>query len=188
MSLLPAFEIGVWNAWVLIIPYLFVNFALPFVFVRRKSAFWTFPSYTRLERMYLLIWYVIFGGLSIYSVFLPLVIGTVWFYAGLSVYLLGLIIITIAMMAFITTSIGKPNTTGLYRISRHPMYLGILLVYIGISLASASWVYLLLALMCLTTYRNAFAIPEERTCCERFGNAYREYMNRTPRWIGLPKS
>jgi len=187
VSFVPAFKIGVWNSWVLIIPYLFVNFGLSSFFVRKKSAFWTFPSYTRLERIYLLIWYVIFGGLSIYSVFLPLAVGTVWFFTGLSVYLLGLAIITIAILAFITTNVDKPNTTGLYRISRHPMCLGILLVYIGIGLASASWVYLLLALMCLATYRNAFAIPEERMCCERFSNAYREYMNRTPRWIGIPK-
>ena len=29
---------------------------------------------------------------------------------------------------------------------------------------------------------------EERCCLERYGNVYREYMNRTPRWIGIPKS
>jgi protein-S-isoprenylcysteine O-methyltransferase Ste14 len=86
------------------------------------------------------------------------------------------------------TAVDKPNTTGLYRFSRHPMYLGILLVYIGISIACASWVYLLLALAYLTTYRNVFMIPEERMCCEKFGDAYREYMNRTPRWIGIPKA
>jgi protein-S-isoprenylcysteine O-methyltransferase Ste14 len=32
------------------------------------------------------------------------------------------------------------------------------------------------------------AIAEERWCLEKYGDAYREYMNRTPRWIGLPKS
>ena len=68
------------------------------------------------------------------------------------------------------------------------MYLGILVVYIGIGISSASWVYLLIALIFLATYRNAFALPEERMCCERFGDAYREYVNRTPRWIRIPKS
>jgi len=60
-------------------------------------------------------------------------------------------------------------------------------IYIGTGIASASWVYLLIAFILLATYGNVFAIPEERMCCERFGDAYREYMNRTPRWIGIAK-
>lgn len=188
MTLIPACEIGIWNAWILIVPYLLVNFVLSFLFVGRKSTFWCFPSYTRLERMCLVTQLLFMCGLWVYSIFLPLTVSTAWFYAGLPVYLLGLVLITIAMLTFITNPVDKPNTTGLYRVSRHPMYLGILLVYIGTGIASASWVYLLLAFGYLTTYRNAFAIPEERTCCERFGDFYREYMNRTPRWIKIPKS
>ena len=131
---------------------------------------------------------VLMGGLWIYSIFLPLNIGTGWFYTGLIVYLLGWVFLILAMMAFITTPVDKPNTTGIYQISRHPWYLGLLLIYIGTGIACASWVYLLIALIFLTTYRNAFTIPEERLCCEKFGDAYVEYMKRTPRWIGIPKS
>jgi len=29
---------------------------------------------------------------------------------------------------------------------------------------------------------------EERFLLEKYENAYREYMDRTPRWIGMPKS
>jgi protein-S-isoprenylcysteine O-methyltransferase Ste14 len=188
MSLIPTFEIGVLNAWILIVPYLLVNFGVPSLFVRRKSTFWTFPSYTRLEKLCLIVAQVLMGCLCIYSIFLPLAVGTAWFYAGLPVYILGLAFITSAMLAFISTPVDKPNTTGLYRFSRHPMYLGILLMYIGIGIASASWVYLLLALVYLATYRNVFMIPEERMCCEKFGDAYRDYMKRTPRWVGMPKS
>jgi protein-S-isoprenylcysteine O-methyltransferase Ste14 len=188
MSLIPAFEIGIWNAWILIVPYLLVNFGLPFLFVGRKSTFWVFPSYTRLEKMCLVAAQILMGCLCIYSIFLPLAVGTAWFFAGIPVYIFGLAFITIAMLTFIATPVDKPNTTGLYRFSRHPMYLGILLVYLGISIASASWVYLMLALAYLATYRNVFIIPEERMCYERFGDTYREYMNRTPRWIGIPKA
>ena len=188
MTSTPAFEIGVWNAWILIVPYLLVNFGLPFFFVGRKSAFWSFPSYTRFERMCLVTQLLLMAGLWIYSILLPLTVGTAWFYAGLLVCLLGYAFITIAMLTFIANPADVPNTTGLYRISRHPMYLGIILIYIGIGIASASWVYLLLAFLYLATYRNVFVIPEERFCCEKFGDSYREYMKRTPRWIGIPKS
>jgi protein-S-isoprenylcysteine O-methyltransferase Ste14 len=36
-------------------------------------------------------------------------------------------------------------------------------------------------------FNNSVA-PEERGCLEKYGEAYRQYMNRTPRWIGLPRS
>ena len=188
MSLVPAWEVGVWNAWIFIIPYFLVNFGLPLLSVGRKSTFWAFPSYCKLEKICLFAAEFLMGSLWIYSIFLPLAIGTTWFYAGLPVYLLGLAFVTLAMLTFIATRVDKPNTTGLYRFSRHPMYVGILLVYIGISIASASWVYLLLTLALMATYQNVFIIPEERMCCEKFGDIYIEYMNRTPRWIGIPKT
>jgi protein-S-isoprenylcysteine O-methyltransferase Ste14 len=191
MSLVPAFEIGVWNAWILIVPYLFMNFGLTSLlnaFKNRKSTFWAFPSYTGLERMYLLLFAVIFFSLSVYSVFLPLATGTVWFYTGLSVYLLGFAFLILTMLTFTSTPIDKPNTTSVYRISRHPWYIGMFSIYIGTGIASASWVYLLLTLIWLAAIRNCLMIVEEHECCERFGDAYREYINRTPRWIGIPKS
>jgi protein-S-isoprenylcysteine O-methyltransferase Ste14 len=188
MSAIPAFEIGIWNAWILIIPYLLVNFGLPFMTINRKSTFWMWPSYSRLERICLLIGMLLMGGMWIYSIFLPLSTGTGWFYAGLFAYLLGWVFLVLAYLTFMATPVDKPNTIGIYRFSRHPWYLGMLLIYIGTGIASASWVYLLLALALLATYRNVFIMPEERMCCERFGEVYREYMDRTPRWIGIPKS
>jgi protein-S-isoprenylcysteine O-methyltransferase Ste14 len=194
MSLIPEFEIGVWNAWIFLVPYILV-FGSSRLLLKRESLikkesalWWPSPSYTRLERMYLQLFRVIMAILLLYSVFLPLAIGTVWFYAGLSVYLMGFAFIILAMLAFITTPVDKPNTTGIYSISRHPVYLGTFSIIIGICIASASWVSILLALISLAPMRNALMIPEERQCCERFGNAYSEYMNRTPRWIGIPKS
>jgi protein-S-isoprenylcysteine O-methyltransferase Ste14 len=29
--------------------------------------------------------------------------------------------------------------------------------------------------------------PEERELLEKYGDAYRKYMDSTPRWIGIPK-
>jgi len=188
MSLIPAFEIGVWNAWIFIIPYLLMNFGLPFLVINRKSTFWAWPSYARLERTYLLAGMLFMGSMWIYSIFLPLSLGKAWFYGGLAVYLMGWAFLILAMLVFTSNPVDKPNTTGVYRISRHPWYIGMFLLYIGTGIASASWVYILVALLLLATYRSAYLIPEERMCCEKFGDAYREYMNRTPRWIGMPKS
>jgi len=81
----------------------------------------------------------------------------------------------------------QPVTKGVYRFSRHPIYLGVIMFFIGVGIACASWVYILFALVWIIVW--LIAIPyEERDLIEKYGDAYREYMNKTPRWIGIPKS
>jgi len=123
----------------------------------------------------------------IYSIFLPLKLGTIWFYAGLPICLLALFIGIMAGVAFATAPLNEPINKGVYRISRHPMYFGGFLEYVGIGIARASWVFLLCAVVWIATW-NIGVIEEERICLKMYGDAYREYMNRTPRWIGIPKS
>ena len=81
----------------------------------------------------------------------------------------------------------RPATEGLYRISRNPIYLSTFLIDIGIGIACASWIYLLYAMIEIILQHMTLG-AEERWCLEKYGDAYREYMNRTPKWIGIPKS
>jgi len=54
---------------------------------------------------------------------------------------------------------------------------------------SASWVFLLLALITGVGVTRPYGVKvEEAQCLGHYGDAYREYMNRTPRWIGIPKT
>jgi protein-S-isoprenylcysteine O-methyltransferase Ste14 len=83
----------------------------------------------------------------------------------------------------------KPSetfTTGMYRYSRHPISLGTLLPMIGAGIASASWLFLPLSVI-LMVISHFLAITEESATTKKFGDAYRKYMARTPRWIGIPK-
>ena len=123
----------------------------------------------------------------IYSIFLPLKLGTIWFHVGLPITLIGLALVTIVMANLATTPWDGPVIKGLYRYSRHPMYITFSLFLVGVGIASASWLFLLLAILfAISHFMNA--IPEERFCLKLFGEAYREYMNRTPKWIGITKS
>jgi protein-S-isoprenylcysteine O-methyltransferase Ste14 len=123
----------------------------------------------------------------IYSIFLPFKLGTAWFYAGLPICLLGLVLFTVAYLYFAAAPPGEPLTRGLHRFSRHPVYITQTLMFVGISIATASWVFLLFTIL-RTVASLLLAAPEERFCLEKYGGAYREYMERTPRWLGLPKS
>jgi protein-S-isoprenylcysteine O-methyltransferase Ste14 len=67
------------------------------------------------------------------------------------------------------------------------MMFSIAITFIGVSIATASWVFLLLTAV-IIVLQISQANAEERGCLEMYGEEYQAYMNRTPRWIGLPKS
>jgi protein-S-isoprenylcysteine O-methyltransferase Ste14 len=187
MTLVPAFKLGLWNAW-LFIPYLFVIIMLVGKLKQGESPGSSeLDGMTRVEKRTFNSSMLVFLAILIYSVFLPLKTGTPWFYTGLPLAVIGLAALTIAMLNFAATTWQKPVTTGLYRYSRHPTYVALLVFLLGVGIASASWLFLLLSL--IFTILNAFrATNEERYCLEKYGDVYRRYMERTPRWLGIPKS
>jgi protein-S-isoprenylcysteine O-methyltransferase Ste14 len=192
MSLIPAFEIGVWNVWILLLflplhPLIMMLIdrlvGTGDIFKKMES-----PALSKTERIINIFGsYVLFFGLFIYSIFLPLQLGTAWFYVGLALCILGMVAWTIAIVNIAGIPLGEPWNKGLYRYSRHPMYFGLFLTLIGAGIASASWIFLLFSIIYIILCAILVS-AEERFCLGKFGTAYREYMNRTPRWIGLPKS
>ena len=123
----------------------------------------------------------------IYAVFLPLQLGAIWLFSGLLIYLFGIVFNIVAVLNFATSPKNKVITKGLYGASRNPMYFGVFLTQIGLGIACSSWLYLLLTAVLMILF-NANSSAEERYCLYMYGDDYRKYMNRTPRWIGTPKS
>jgi protein-S-isoprenylcysteine O-methyltransferase Ste14 len=182
MSIVPAFEIGLWNAWILIIIFLcFFISSRFFGDVEKRIA------HGEEEKTLSIFTAVIAVILWIYSIFLPLKIETTWFYTGLPIYILGMVVGITAVTSIAATQEDKPFTKGMYRYSRHPLSISMFLVLLGVGVASASWLYLLL-LVILVVFTRFMVVIEEQSCIKKFGKAYREYMNKTPRWIGFPKS
>ena len=189
MSLIPAFEIGLWNAWV---PMLYLPLH-PLIMILADKLVGTggmnekmfTPAYAKSEKRIVNLMMLILLMMIIYSIFLPLKLGTTWFWAGLPIYILGFVVFLIAIVNISTTPVGQIFTRGKYRYSRHPMGLGMLIMNIGIGIASASWLFLIVV-VALAFLPDA-AI-EEKYCLEKYGDTYLKYINRTPRWIGIPKS
>jgi protein-S-isoprenylcysteine O-methyltransferase Ste14 len=74
------------------------------------------------------------------------------------------------------------QTTGWYARVRHPSYLGLILLWLGFALTFRSLVgVLLLAPIVLLLLRRMNS--EERFLAEQFGDAYRDYMQRTSRLL-----
>jgi len=189
MSLVPVFKIGVWNAWIFtvcsLIPLIFVF--RPLVTRGHKEGIAFTASFSKMQKNAFSSHQLIYFILFIYSIFVPLKLGTVWFYVGLPIFLVGLIPYAMLAVNFVTTPLDKPVTRGIYRYSRHPMYVTGFLMLLGAGIASASWILLLLFVVDIIL-PPLFIEAEERYCLEKYGDAYREYMDRTPRWLGLPKS
>ena len=76
-------------------------------------------------------------------------------------------------------------TDGPYALTRNPMYLGHLLFMVGLVGVTRSPLALVLAARAVLRFTGRVRIDEERL--ERaFGDEYRAYRARAPRWIGIP--
>jgi len=74
-------------------------------------------------------------------------------------------------------------STGIYRYSRNPMYLGFLLALAGWCVYLANWASMLL-LPLFIVYMNRFQIaPEERALHRHFGQPFTNYTQAVRRWI-----
>ena len=187
MSATPAFEIGVWNAWIFM-AYLLLSF-IPFFYIAIKKSV---PSVeesglSRVANMFASSSKLLLLPAMVYSIFLPLKLDTAWFYIGLPITLIGLIAYTIVLVNWATTPLDSSVSRGLYRYSRHPMYVTMFVFFLGLGIATASWVLLLLFAIFVVGC-VVYANVEEQSLLQKYGDSYRDYMNRTPRWIGIPKS
>lgn len=76
-------------------------------------------------------------------------------------------------------------TTGPYALSRNPMYLGHLLFLAGLALATGSPVAVG-GLLWQWRRLGARVVEDEERLERIFGDEYREYVRRVPRWLRLP--
>lgn len=72
---------------------------------------------------------------------------------------------------------------GPYRLSRNPLYVGMLVLYLGLALlAPTLWGLLLFPVAVLLVLWGAIR-PEERFLRDRFGPSYDDYARRVRRWL-----
>jgi protein-S-isoprenylcysteine O-methyltransferase Ste14 len=122
----------------------------------------------------------------------PAFSATSWeFYLGLALLVAALALGVSALRTFKTVGTNpsphEPSlnlaTTGPYRFSRNPMYLGFMMSLAGLSLvASLEWGLVLVPVLAVVLHYGVVT-REEAYLSAKFGKPYREFMNRTRRWI-----
>ncbi len=114
---------------------------------------------------------------------------------GAFIILLGTVLAVWTIFLFKTKGQGTPNpklppkvfvVSGPYRLSRNPMALGGLLILLGEAIVYYSPSLLGLAILYgVVVYFNAMFI-EEPELRERFGDPYKDYLERVPRFLPNP--
>ena len=182
MHIIPDFNIGFFNTWLGVVP---IIISMVIIFVPKKKALKRgsdMSSYTKKEKYTALVSTSIFYLTLLYSVFVPLKIGTVWFYLGSIIYLFGIVPYIIGMSNFADTPLNEPVVKGVYKISRNPMYFFSSVTICGMGIAGASW--LIIFFICLYVILNHYTIlSEEKFCSDKYGESYLKYTQHVPRYF-----
>jgi protein-S-isoprenylcysteine O-methyltransferase Ste14 len=74
-------------------------------------------------------------------------------------------------------------TSGPYAVTRNPIYIGFVLVYVGLALVLTSWWVALLLIPVLAILRRGVVAREEAYLARKFGDTYSDYAKHVPRWL-----
>jgi protein-S-isoprenylcysteine O-methyltransferase Ste14 len=180
--------LGVWNLWIFFVLG-FGTIRLGMIWAERKRGQpiedpEAYQIYGKKILAIGLVWLLI---LFLICAFIPLNFG-IPFWIGLPFWLLGVLVNLIAVSSFAQTK--GANTIGIYRYSRNPMYLGAFFLLLGLffmGFSGSVWSYVLLAFFAISIpYLHWTIVLEETFLTRKYGDYYREYMNRTARYFKIP--
>lgn len=82
---------------------------------------------------------------------------------------------------------GRLVGDGLYRYSRNPMYLGVVMVVFGLAIVYQAASVALYAVALSLAFQAVVVFGEEPHLRRARGRAYEDYCRRVPRWLGRPR-
>ena len=111
--------------------------------------------------------------------------------AGGAIALIGFALMAVSVRQFrqAGTSVipGEPSTVlleiGPYRFTRNPIYIGFVIFYFGLAIMLTSAWMLMLLIPVLIILQRGVVEREEAYLQAKFGEAYRKYLARVPRWL-----
>jgi len=185
VELIPNLEIGWLNGWIPLVllysVYGILLLAFPGDVIARLYGYgrsrWSGrqKAFHAITKLLILIYFALI-------IFTPMKIGAGVFIPGIILFFCGLAGFIIALINFKNTEFDKPATTGFYKISRNPQVLSLFMLGCGICMVTGSWpAFFILILSAL--FGRARTLAEEERCLEQYGDSYRAYMKRVPRYF-----
>jgi protein-S-isoprenylcysteine O-methyltransferase Ste14 len=183
MELFPALRLGWLNGWLF----------LPFAYLSTEGLAKSLPKdvsprlfehggWTRRDETIALLAGVPTLAYFVLLILTPLRIGSWLLPIGTAVFVVGSGACVHSIWMFAKTAEGEPVMRGLYRISRNPQTVGMFIAIIGASLAIGSWIALMVVVV-WGVFLHARVLAEEKTCLADYGEAYRQFMVRVPRYL-----
>lgn len=172
------------NGGLLLIPFLAVRFLLPPLFSKgalRRAAY--FAPVAGAERTAYFVYQISNTVIFLALFFLKIETRRLWLlYGGAACYLAGLFLCAAALISFSVPDETGFNRNGLYRYSRNPMYAAYFICFFGMALLLNS-LFLLVLVFVFQISAHWIILSEERWCIEKFGDAYRQYMEDVGRYF-----
>jgi len=183
MELIPTLRIGWLNGWVLLAVEFLIQGFLLLIFPRNVvSRLFDRSGWSVKQRVFTILGKVFSLACLILIVLTPLKINSSVFIAGLILCALGLTGLVVAMLNFKDTPLDQPVTKGVYKLSRHPQIVSLFVLFLGICVAIGSWLALL-SLIISKLFQHFGILAEEEVCLQRYGESYRAFMERVPRYF-----
>ena len=183
MELIPTLEIGWFNGWILLAFEFLVQGFLLLIFPKDVvSRLFDRSGWSEKQRVFTILGKVFSLACLIFIILTPLKINSNVFIVGLILYAIGLAGLVVAMLNFKDTPLNQPVTKGVYKISRHPQIVALFVIFLGICVAIGSWAALF-TLMVSKLLQHFGILAEEEVCLRRYGESYRAYMERVPRYF-----
>lgn len=131
------------------------------------------------------------GGAADYFYPLPILFRPLSMIIGLPLLAIGLVIIVSSVVRFKRANTNpepwKPTTAivanGIYRYTRNPMYVGMTLIYLGVTFAINSIWFLPFLIVVLMAIHYGVILREEAYLERKFGEEYSNYKTQVRRWI-----
>jgi protein-S-isoprenylcysteine O-methyltransferase Ste14 len=115
-------------------------------------------------------------------IFAPLKLGNPVFWIGMGIYVVGYAVIFTALFNYRSTPVGEPVERGIYRFSRNPQWMGLLLTFVGAGVMTGFGMVVIFMLLVAIFYHYRIK-GEERACLARYGEAYQRHLEEVPRYF-----
>lgn len=171
------------TGFLLILPIFLIRYGLLSIINRdalKRAAY--YPPVEGKEKVAFGIFQLTMNFMFIYLIFLDIKLSSLLNFIGLGIYLIGMILYTISTVDFARIKGNGLNCSGLYKITRNPMYVSFFLYFLGCSMVTNSWI-LIIVLVIFQISSHYIILSEERWCKKEFGAEYTKYTKKVRRYI-----
>jgi steroid 5-alpha reductase family enzyme len=183
MELIPDLRIGWLNGWLALVLLGLTEGILFLVFPKKVVArLFDRSGWSQRQRAFTIAGKLCAFVCLVLLILTPLKIGNPVFIIGAILIALGLNGLVFALFDFRNTPLDEPVTRGLYSVSRHPQTMMASVVLIGACISIGSLPAL--AMVMIARLLEHFGIvAEEEVCLKQYGEPYRIYLQRVPRYF-----